>query len=68
LSQAKAEKFPRFGVLLVKILAMILSRASWSGALLKAGVTFNVIVPTCAMLGVAVAGISLAARAVLLRK
>lgn len=32
------------------------------GALLKAGVTFNVIVPTSAMLGVAVVGISLTAR------
>jgi MFS family permease len=38
------------------------------GGLLKAGVTFNVIVPMCAILGVAVAGISLAVRAVLLRK
>lgn len=38
------------------------------GGLLKAGATFNVIVPMCAILGVAVAGISLAARAVLLRK
>lgn len=38
------------------------------GGLLKAGVTFSVIVPMCAILGVAVTGISLAARVVLFRK